>query len=602
MNAQRNETKAFNQHCHMLLAALLALLAAGTGDCLPGEDEALVFPELFHKLSAQVVTPHIAWAKPWSGKKLRVLVIAPRWGQRETVELMQRFDIDCTPFLVYSPEQLFCTANGWGHEKPLSIKKDAVLGALAAALKEDYDVIVIGLTPVKDFPPDAINTLKSKLRAGTGLVYLWPNHLPNAAFNNELRALALPSAPGGEAKEAPTELLADKDAELLKRVRFLATGVPFESLAGFRVKDRNKDLPASIGLEQYGKGRVAMIQYRGDGGYEGHVLTPAEDDDLQYEYCQSFLIKALLWAARQEPAVVFESFPERLEGGNALTFVLRNDGEPVEAQVSLSIRSPDPLYRLPETPWAAFGVQQTQPLIQPIFARQEKMALAKGVGNVTLQVPELPEGEYFADVEIATDKGKVNWATTALHVAADVAISRLLLTPDALDFAGGGPQALKAAAALSKPAPEGAVLRLALLDNYHRLLDQQEVKLAAGVQAGEGTLTAAAAATTLLKVRAELAVGTRVLSIKSARATALHRGWDEFTFFAWGGPGPNYVGRQRFRELAALGIEAVRGGPSLKNLEVADIRTIADLCRFNGQVDKRTNSVVPCFSSPAQRA
>jgi len=591
-------------HCRMLLAGMLALLAVGTADCLPGEDEALVFPELYHKLSTQVVTPHIAWAKPWSGKKLKVLVIAPRWGQRETVELMQRFEIDCTPFLVYSPEKLFCTAGNWGHEKPLSIKKDAVLAGLAAALKENYDVIVIGLTPLKEFPPDAINTLKSKLREGTGLVCLWPNHLPNAALNNELRGgQKAPGAPGmlPAAKEEPAELIEDKDAELRKRLRFLATGVPFECLAGFRVKDRNKDLPALIGLEQYGKGRLAMIQYRGDGGYEGHVLTPAEDDDLHYEYCQSFLIKAILWAARQEPAVVFESFPERLEGGNPLTFVLRNDGEPLEAVVSLSVRSPDTLHRLPETPWAAFGLHQTQPLIRPVFTRQEKMPLAKGGGNVTLQVPELPEGEYFADVEIATDKGKVNWATAALHVSADVAISRLVLTPDTLDFAGG-PQALKAAVALSKPAPEGAVLRLALLDNYHRLLDQQEVKLSAGAQGGGGDLTAAATVTTLLKVRAELAVGTRALSIKSARATAIHRGWDEFTFFAWGGPGGNYVGRQRFRGLAALGIEAVRGEPSLKDLEAADIRTISDLCRFNGRADKPTNSIVPCFSSQVQRA
>jgi len=583
----------------------LLLLAFVALDCLPGEEETLTFPELYHKLSTNVVTPHIAWAKPWSGKKLKVLVIAPRWGQRETVELTQRFDINCTPFLVYSPEKLFCTANGWGHEKPLSIKKDAVLGKLAAALKENYDVIVIGLSPLKEFPPDAIDALKAKLRAGTGLVYLWPNHLPNVVLNNELRSgLKAPGAPGMDpaTKDEAKELIEDKDATLRKRLHFVTTGVPFERLAGFRVKDRNKDMPAIVTLQEYGKGRVALVQYRDGGGYEGHVLTPAEDDDLHYEYCQSFLIKAILWAARQEPAIAFESFPERLEGGNPLTFVLRNDGEPVEAVVSLSVRSPDILHRLPEAPWAAFGVHQTEPLVRPVFARQEKMTLAKGARNVTLQVPELPEGEYFADVEIATEKGKVNWATTALHVSADFGLARLALTPDTLDFAAGGPQSLKAAVALSKPAPEGATLRLALLDNYHRLLDQQELKLPGGAQAGETTLTAAAAGTTLLKVRAELAVAGRCLSIKSARATAIHRGWDAFTFFAWGGPGGNYVGRQRFRELAALGIEAVRGEPSLRSLEVADIRTISDLCRFNGRADKATNAVVPCFSSSGMRA
>jgi len=48
----------------------------------------------FSELSQEVVTPHTPWATPYAGKELDIVVIAPRWTQRATVELQQRFDFD----------------------------------------------------------------------------------------------------------------------------------------------------------------------------------------------------------------------------------------------------------------------------------------------------------------------------------------------------------------------------------------------------------------------------------------------------------------------------------------------------------------------------
>ncbi|MFA7373749.1 MAG: hypothetical protein WC074_09380, partial [bacterium] len=44
-------------------------------------------------VTEEVVTPHIPWAKPLKGKKVKALFIVPRWGSREVVELSQRMSL-----------------------------------------------------------------------------------------------------------------------------------------------------------------------------------------------------------------------------------------------------------------------------------------------------------------------------------------------------------------------------------------------------------------------------------------------------------------------------------------------------------------------------
>ena len=53
----------------------------------------------YGKLSSALVTPHIPFANPYYRGKVKVLVIAPTWTQRETVELAQRLELDYTPLM-----------------------------------------------------------------------------------------------------------------------------------------------------------------------------------------------------------------------------------------------------------------------------------------------------------------------------------------------------------------------------------------------------------------------------------------------------------------------------------------------------------------------
>ncbi len=69
-------------------------------------------------LTGNYVSPHIKWAKPLYGGKLRVLVMAPTWTHRETVELAQRLSIDYTPWMCQSFTEATRTAGADQADSP----------------------------------------------------------------------------------------------------------------------------------------------------------------------------------------------------------------------------------------------------------------------------------------------------------------------------------------------------------------------------------------------------------------------------------------------------------------------------------------------------
>src|SRR5687767_11656638 len=89
-----------------LLLSLLTLSADGVNKLLEPTDD--------------VVTPHIAWAKPSEGGSLRVLFITHRAAMREIVELSQRFDIE---------REVFCTERQGDFSLPPLARLDDLRGA-----------------------------------------------------------------------------------------------------------------------------------------------------------------------------------------------------------------------------------------------------------------------------------------------------------------------------------------------------------------------------------------------------------------------------------------------------------------------------------------
>jgi hypothetical protein len=99
----------------------------------------------FSELSQEVVTPYTPWATPYVGKELDIVTIAPRWTQRATVELLQRFDFDATPIMTYR-------SHTWGetnspHYYWMTSGTDAIITERAMSsigARRRPDVIVIG--------------------------------------------------------------------------------------------------------------------------------------------------------------------------------------------------------------------------------------------------------------------------------------------------------------------------------------------------------------------------------------------------------------------------------------------------------------------------
>src|SRR5512143_3837965 len=48
----------------------------------------------FFQVTEEYVSPHIPWAKPYAGGKVRALFIVPRYSVREIIELAERMDLD----------------------------------------------------------------------------------------------------------------------------------------------------------------------------------------------------------------------------------------------------------------------------------------------------------------------------------------------------------------------------------------------------------------------------------------------------------------------------------------------------------------------------
>ena len=500
-------------------------------------------PDRWNRLNTELVAPGIAWAKPWAGAKVKVLAIQPRVTQRDTIELMQRTDMDIrvvfSDFPDYSSERapFFPETRGW--------RKSDVAAALAKALEEAPDVLLLGPVEESVFYEVVAERVKTLVEGGMGLIY---TTLP-------ARKVAKPGEKPTADPAYEKELTATPIAE---RPPLLVTGIPFASLPGFRLtpQDKARDFGKVAALYQFGRGRVMRLGLAEGWGAWANARDP---NDLHYEYYQSFAIKSILWAAGKEPAIALKDFPAEVTvdlaaGPGELAFGLA--GASGACEVTLAIRSPEKLCLLPSAPVARPGVQQGETLLRPVY---EAKASATAGEAVKLKLPPLPAGSYFVDVEVTEGGKKAAWGTASLKVTSKLDLASLALDPPWLDLADGKSAKLKAAATLTAPAPAGAAVTFALVDNYDRVLATTTVKVPEGAAKAEAIFPVKAFATTLGKVRAALTVGTDASAVAVARFTTVRRDWDRFFFFGWAATPTDHAGNLYARVLASLGFDAGRG-------------------------------------------
>lgn len=139
---------------------------------LPTYDVFLTDPAM-SELRTDVVTPHTPWAKRYAGRSLRVVAIAPRWSQRASVELIQRFSFDLTAIMTMrshtwgdrdAPHYAWIA---WGIESLVTVRA-------LEALADTPDVIVLGWLDTKILPEAVEAEIIAAARAGVGLVLFSP--------------------------------------------------------------------------------------------------------------------------------------------------------------------------------------------------------------------------------------------------------------------------------------------------------------------------------------------------------------------------------------------------------------------------------------------
>jgi len=480
------------------------------------------------KLSEELVTPHVPWAKPYAKGKTRALILNSYLVGRETIELAQRLDLDFVAPTVGSSYELGYTTGLFPRE--ISLKQSQ--GYVRAALKQDYDVILIGGLTGEFFDQELLDAIFAKVRNGTGLVWVQPNKLPA-----EAEAL-LPLTQFKPTNLPP--LTWTKTAE-----HALTTGLPWEALppTACSVYKANGELLAKAGdrpllaVREEGQGRIAAFGYntswQGPGSYSNGII-PWVRNAAQFpywEYQYSLLARAMLWAARREPEVQIREVGGQLPGdpissatGGVIAVTTENPGpaRPVEAWVRIQDE---------------FGRVEAESTSQ--------LSLPAGTGALYPKWPgPMTCGPHLVDV-ILREGGKViAWGSGAIRPSTQWVPTLKDLKTDQECYQVG--DKLAATVTLTAAASERKLaLHWSVTDTLGRVIAAATAPVEAGKAESTWTTTLPEPLCQAATVRAELRDGDRALSAQQAQvllmpARTAGRDWSPLTWTLWGNPAGAY--------------------------------------------------------------
>jgi len=381
-------------------------------------------------LGPPIETPHVKWAQPYAGGKIRALFIMPYEFQRDAVEMVQRFDIesDVVGF------NMLWDRTGEGQNET------EIVGFLK---KKPYDVIVSAHYPVWTLSAEAKALLREKVLQGTGLIYIPPNQL----FT-------------GDVAPVETWLGSNLKWHSVEAPAFTTRNVPVKALptGGVHID----------GWGTFGDGRVLLINYRPLRlqSWLPYLLPPdvqgstAGIGDLllwypYWEYYYSGMARSMLWASKKEVETAIK-LPDEM------TFTREVNGE-----VPISITSPG--NRPVRLAWT----------VRDMFYREESagektMRLNSAANDVQIEIPKgLIRGRHFLDVILRDGDGKtLDWGSMLVNVEAPVWIEKVEPAKDL--FEPTEPLQMKWEVAGEKVKASNEVYEVLVHDAYERLIYRSE--------------------------------------------------------------------------------------------------------------------------------
>ena len=532
-----------------------------------------------HNISTAVVTPHVPWARPFAGGKIRALVLLDDMNCREAVELAQRLDLelDYVKFRSSLEEQFL-------YQGDRSIQTlEAAQRKLAEKLRTRYDVIVIaGFKWDFHFTDELRSALLEQVRGGTGLVLIQPDgfdevaarEIPAAGVAKKGNA-ARPLSPwfrnqttvgprlGGDispwhrwAQASEHPLVTGLDWDRFPTTRRHEFDIP--PLGEVIATIGDDDAPL-LTLGTVGEGRVVCgtwdtlthdMTYRGFSAltpvlsHRGAWLRPdfTSLPRNYHEWWFALLTRLTAWAAGRDTGVSIAAAPP----------VAAQLGHPID--VSLTIRSqrvvPDAFV---ETHWFS-GIGE------PYAMTKTPAELNRGHTTLSLPVPPQAQAHTNTACFIVRDAAGASlaWGFTSVDLAAPTWLAQLRLEPDTFLPQGGvwqedgavetrafrPSQPLRVAVRLAMPAPQALVVHFTFTDSHGRILARSRAEVAAGATRAEAVLEPQPLVHQGIEVTAKLADAERVWHVRRARAVAYRpRVWNRFWYTSWGG---QYLWRMKY--------------------------------------------------------
>ncbi len=459
----------------------------------------LSLPRIDRPLGPPPETPHIAWAAPLAGGPIKAFITLRSFRcLRDTEELKERLDLDADVVAV-------------GYDGRGGVSETG-RRAMQRLKNKAYEVYVVP-SRVNDAFAKAI---RARVRTGAGLVVL--EGFGRAARFVDAKAL----------RAAPAD-------------HFLRRGIPWPLLPEKILK--------SVEIGACGKGRVARLVFPLSVSRVWGLL-PTENSKAawksrQFEYWEwweSLLAKAIVWAARGEPRPRL-----RLVAASAARVELAAAGAPAGARARVLVRS-------------AREIRFDGPLLRvgPFFAP------VGADGRLKISLPDsLPAGPVIVDAMLLDPRGRVlTWGSFAVPRPQRARIAALTASPEVAR--PGQTTTLRLELRAARPAR--ATVEAKLIDAFGRVVSEARLDRALPAGASRAALRLTlrrplcvhhkAFARVLVDGREQDSRWTTVLAPDiSPRAAA-----SDFLVMPWGpGMSPPFIEAYYAERIRALGFNAMFG-------------------------------------------
>ncbi len=337
------------------------------------------------------------WLKPYTGGKLKLLILTDMISGREAIELAGRMDAEA--------ETCTFSGMGWLDWHPLWAGRDGATESnifLGNLLKKNWDAILIAGIQIDKIAKENRDIIAGMVRNGTGLVSIMPTSIPETA------AALFPASPviRKPVYQRHEPLLAN--AEKISAAGTFPGAFPFNSLLPvtvFPYKSKSAVLTADgkpfYCTGSFGAGKTALFTWlvgRPDNTRRGGImpfLKNAPSFAVQ-DYYYGMIIKALLWSAGREPDIAIKDL--KCSGQQVRLTIDNRTNSAITSEIELSTR-----------PVSGAPVCHTGK-----FTR----TLAAGKNRITLPLPgkEFPHGTNLLDVRLKTGDLAADFAAAAFEV------------------------------------------------------------------------------------------------------------------------------------------------------------------------------------------